>query len=95
MNTRQQKIYKNIKYTKKQHKNTRTKHKRKYKISRRNNSKRNKMHGGFISCNNKVITEPGFNVPPYNKAPGLNIADSKVALDTSNQVKIDHPMIAT
>jgi hypothetical protein len=51
------------------------------------------MRGGFIACNDKVITEPGFNVPSFGKAPGLSIPDTKVALGSSNQVKVDHPMV--
>ena len=53
------------------------------------------MRGGFVSCNDKVITEPGFNVPAFGKAPGLSIPDSKVAIGSSDQVKVDHPMVAS
>ena len=53
------------------------------------------MRGGFVACNDKVITEPGFNVPAFGKAPGLSIPDTKVALRSSDQVKVDHPMVVS
>ena len=56
---------------------------------------RKSMRGGFIACNDKVITEPGFNVPAFGKAPGLCIPDSKVAMGSSDQVKVDHPMVVS
>ena len=69
------------------------------KITRRAFSKRNTrrktMRGGFVACNDKVITEPGFNVPAFGKAPGLSIPDTKVALRSSDQVKVDHPMVVS
>ena len=70
--------------------NKRQRHNRK---SQRNTKRRMTMRGGFAGCGADNITEPGFNVPAYGKAPGLNIPDTKVALGRSDTVKIDHPMV--
>lgn len=68
-------------------KKTATRHRKHRRSSMKN------MLGGFVACNDKVITEPGFNVPVFGKAPGLSIPDTKVALGSSDVVKVDHPMV--
>jgi len=56
-------------------------------------SKMSRMRGGYVSCNDRVITEPGFEIPVLGKAPGLSISESKIAMSSSNLQKTEHPMI--
>ena len=75
------------KSSKRQRRNKKTNH-------RKNQTKRRMtMHGGFAGCGADNITEPGINIPAYGKAPGLNIPDTKVALVSTDKMKIDHPMV--
>jgi hypothetical protein len=61
--------------------------------TKRHRTSRKNMRGGFVACNDRMVTEPGFNVPVFGKAPGLSIPDTKVALGSSDAVKVDHPMV--
>ena len=61
--------------------------------TKRHRTSRKNMRGGFVACNDKIITEPGFNVPVFGKAPGLSIPDTKVPFGSSDTVKVDHPMV--
>ena len=92
MARQQSRSKKQKRHTKKQSKKLRG---RSIKSWRKTNTKTRhyKMRGGFTACADNTITEPGFNVPAYGKAPGLNIPDTKVALGSGNKMKIDHPMV--
>ena len=85
-----QQLFNALDYGTKKKSNKRQRHNRK---SQRNTKRRMTMRGGFAGCGADNITEPGFNVPAYGKAPGLNIPDTKVALGSADKIKIDHPMV--
>ena len=70
-----------------------SKRKLKQKSIRKLKQSKKNIVGGYYTCNDKIITEPGFNIPVYGKASGLNIKESKVFLNSSNQFKINHPAI--
>ena len=73
-------------------KNKKSKNKNHYTINFKK-IKRSYMKGGYVSCNDKLITEPGFQIPVLGRAPGLSIPESKIVMSSSNMKKIEHPMI--
>ena len=81
------------KYKRQTKKKSNKRHRRNRKSHHRNTKRHMNMRGGFAGCGADNITEPGFNVPAYGKAPGLNIPDTKVALGSADKIKIDHPMV--
>ena len=83
------------KYKRQTKKKSKKYQRRNKKTNHRNTQTRRRMNmrGGFAGCGADNITEPGFNVPAYGKAPGLNIPDTKVALGSADKIKIDHPMV--
>ena len=82
------------KYKRQTKKKSNKRHRRNRKSHRNTQTRRRmNMRGGFAGCGADNITELGFNVPAYGKAPGLNIPDTKVALGSADKIKIDHPMV--